>query len=292
MAVQAARSYSFEAIGTHWQIDIFSDVSDEHFEVAKIAVTERISEFDLTYSRFRKDSLVSKISKQAGTYSFPPDSQKLFTLYEKLYQLTGGDFSPLVGNLVSDAGYDAHYGLVTKDLSSPPPWEEVMHFHYPNLTVFKPFILDFGAAGKGYLVDLVGELLESHGMLAYTVDAGGDIRHRGDFHLEVGLENPHDTTEVVGVAELTNTSICGSAGNRRAWGAFHHIIHPKKLQSPKHLAATWVVADSTLLADALATCLYFVSPEKLREEFSFNYAILDSEGVVQASPRFSATFFT
>ena len=35
-------------------------------------------------------------------------------------------------------------------------------------------MLDFGAAGKGYLVDIVGQVLENHGIKNYVIDAGGD----------------------------------------------------------------------------------------------------------------------
>jgi len=57
----------------------------------------------------------------------------------------------------------------------------------------------------------------------YIVDAGGDIACRNGENskeeaIKIGLENPENFSEIIGIAELRNQSICGSSGNRRAWG--------------------------------------------------------------------------
>ena len=79
---------------------------------------------------------------------------------------------------------------------------------------------------------------------------------------------------MVHTVEIKDKSIAGSAGNRRKWGRFSHIIDPFKIESPKEVKATWVVADTTLLADALATALFFVRPEILKQYFNFDYYIM------------------
>ena len=42
----------------------------------------------------------------------------------------------------------------------------------------EPIVLDVGAAGKGYLVDIIATLLEDHDIYDYTIDASGDIKQR------------------------------------------------------------------------------------------------------------------
>lgn len=49
-------------------------------------------------------------------------------------------------------------------------------------------MIDVGAAGKGYLVDIVSEILRQAGHTRFVVDAGGDLRHAGEHGLHVGLE--------------------------------------------------------------------------------------------------------
>ena len=284
--------FNFKAIGTSWRIDIYDKLDAEQENEIRSRVMERIELFDKAYSRFRSDSLVTEMSRKTGTYELPADADPMMTLYRDLYELTDGYVTPLIGNLISDAGYDAKYSLVqTKKLEVPPRWEEAMEYINPMLTIKKPVLLDFGAAGKGYLVDLVGEVFELNHVKEYGIDAGGDILHRGANPIRVGLEDPERKEEVIGVCTLKNGSICGSAGNRRVWGTFNHIIDPKSLSSPTDVIAVWVVADSALIADGLTTCLSFVSPEKLLNKYKFEYVIVHKDRSVDVSPDFPGEVF-
>jgi thiamine biosynthesis lipoprotein len=283
--------FVFEAIGTHWEIDILEDVPVN----LRKDIDARISEFDKTYSRFRADSLVTEIAKKAGVYAFPEDAAPLFALYERTYQSTNGLMTPLIGQVLVSAGYDAQYSLKKGELKVPPSWNEAMKFHSVTneLEVFQSgILLDFGAAGKGYLIDIVGELIESAGISSYIVDAGGDIRHRGPSPIRVALEHPLDTASAIGIAEVQGKSICGSAGNRRVWGDFHHIIDPKKLSSPRDILAVWTIADSTILADAMTTALMFADPETLQSEYAFEYLLLYPNFIIKKSSHFPAEIFT
>ncbi len=291
----AALELRFEAIGTAWSVEVYEPVSRAPMSAKiKHAIAARVEQFDLAYSRFRPDSLITRLSHQAGRYELPADAQPLFDIYQDLYRITNGAVTPLIGQTLSDAGYDAAYSLTPKPLTSPPAWDETLTYDFPHLTLHQPALLDLGAAGKGYLVDLVSELLEDHGLTSYCVDAGGDMRYRrlDGPPLRVGLEHPADPTQVIGVAELSNTSLCASAGNRRAWGDYHHILNPHTLTSPRHLQAVWVTAPTALIADALATALFFVDQSVLDGYYKFESALVHSGGSLQQSPGFPATFFS
>ena len=282
-------STKFEAIGTHWNIDIDGDASVDVFA----RIRERIEIFESAYSRFRANSLVSKMSREAGTYQLPEDAKPMIDLYEKLYKITGGAFTPLIGSLLAEAGYDSAYSLTPKELHTPPKWDDVLDYHFPTLTLKKPAMLDFGSLGKGYAIDLVGEMLDQQGIHSYCVDAGGDMRYRNTEGkpLRIGLEDPGNAGKVIGVATIKNESLCGSAGNRRAWDKFHHIMDPRTLGSPRHLLTAWTVADSTLIADAMATCLFLVSPTDLLPHFDFEYLILRPDYTVEMSKGFPGEVF-
>src|SRR5947209_20110339 len=96
-------NWQFDAIGTAWSIDVFQPVTDDEAAALQFAVQERIEAFDAAYSRFRSDSMVSEMAVRPGNYQLPEDAQPLFDLYLKLYQLTGGSVTPLIGNTLSDA---------------------------------------------------------------------------------------------------------------------------------------------------------------------------------------------
>jgi thiamine biosynthesis lipoprotein len=284
--------FNFEAIGTVWQIDIYQDLSVSQEKTLLSAIENRIELFDKTYSRFRSDSLVTVMSKETGRFDLPDDAEKLFTVYYDLYKRTGGLFTPLVGNLISDAGYDASYSLTQKkELEAPPRWEDALEYHAPSLLIKQPVILDFGAGGKGYLVDLVSEVIELYNIVKYCIDAGGDILYKNTTPIRIGLENPENTEQVIGVCTIEKGSICGSAGNRRAWGTFTHIINPKTLTSPVDVSAVWVTAETAFIADALATCLFFVEPETLADVYTFEYVRVRSDNRVERSAGFSGEVF-
>ncbi len=284
---------TFDAIGTSWSINVFETLRQTDSGLLKDAISQRISVFDKAYSRFRSDSWVSEIAKKQGTYTIPPDGEPMFSLYEKLYKLTGGAMTPLIGRAMEEAGYDANYSLVPKEIHTVPTWEEVVAFSFPKLELKAPVLFDFGAMGKGYLVDIVGGVMEDRGVTNYCIDAGGDILYKTSSkkQLEVGLEHPGDKSQVIGVATILNQSICGSAGNRRKWANFHHVIDPHTLTSPKEILATWVVAKTAILADALTTALFFAKPEILIPEFEFDYLVIDEDYQVDKSENFPATLY-
>ncbi len=284
-------TFEFDAIGTKWVIDINQEISAEISAETLQKIKERVDIFDKDYSRFREDSLVTKMSRQAGIFVLPGDADKMISLYKKMYDVTEGKVTPLIGQVISDAGYDVTYSLEPKKLTPAKKWDEVMSWEEPNLVLKQAALLDFGAGGKGYLVDIVSGILEQEEIFSYCVDAGGDMRCQGQ-SLTIGLEDPGDTSQVIGVVQLSNRSLCGSSGNRRAWANFHHIIDPDSLTSPREILAVWVVADTTLLADLLTTALFFTSPETLLKHFTFQYFILYPDYSIQKSGGFEVKMFT
>ena len=283
-------TFSFEAIGTKWVIDCFEAFTSK--KKVEILIQKRVEEFDKTYSRFRKDSLVWKISEKTGEYIFPEDSKDFFTTYDKFYKVTNGLFTPLIGNTLSEAGYDLDYSLVPKKINKVPEVSTVYSWDYPKLITKKPYILDFGGLGKGYLVDIISGLLKENGVKSFCVDGGGDmICSNLKEPMRVGLENPKDEKQVIGVVELNNKSVCASSGNRRRWDKYHHIMNPKTLESTDEILATWVIANDAITADGLATSLFLTPVKTLIKYFDFEYFILYPDFKFEKSNNFSSEIF-
>lgn len=288
---QQIKALEFQAIGTSWWLGIFEDVGSKRLASVEVKINSLIEDFDKSYSRFRPDSLVTDISKKAGTFKMPDSSYVLISMYQKLYESTDGLVTPLIGRVISDAGYDAEYSLKKRSLTKPKSWEEVLDFNNGKLSTNVPVLLDFGAVGKGYLVDLISDLLVKEGISRFCIDAGGDMLAKNTEPLRIGLENPDDTDQIIGVVKLKDRAICGSAGNRRAWGDFHHIINPETLKPVKNIKAVWVVAKDAMTADGLSTALFFVGPEKL-SDFKFEYLLINDKNQLQYSQGFPAELFT
>lgn len=285
-------SFSFEAIGTHWLIEIHQELDSKILLNLIHNVKKRIEEFDLCYSRFREDSWIWKLSQRAGKYAMPSDFKHLLDIYKTLYRTSDGYFTPLIGDLLSDLGYDKNYSLKPKESRPVRTWEDVIETKDGFINLKQPALLDFGAGGKGYLIDIVEKLVSELGIKYFYINAGGDILvKRGRTDVKIGLENPLNPKQVIGIASISNQSICGSSGNRRKWDKYHHIIDPKSQQSITNVLAVWVVADTALIADCLSTYLFLRSDTIELKQFVFEYLILFPDFSVQKSNNFPAELF-
>ncbi|OGD81618.1 hypothetical protein A2572_04550 [Candidatus Collierbacteria bacterium RIFOXYD1_FULL_40_9] len=281
---------SFSATGTLWQIDIYDQNLPRNTNINQ-DIVDFVEDFESNFSRFRNTSFVTSLAKKEGTYSLPNTAKKLLDFYELLFDLTNGLFTPTITKSLVSAGYDKNYSLTPqKKLATPDDWKNIT-YNQNSITTTTPTQLDFGAAGKGYLIDLVCEFLTKMGVENFCVDAGGDIRLVGNKPLVIGLENPTDTSSVIGTINIQNSSFCGSSGNRRQWGKYNHLLNPKTLTSPKNILSTWVLSDECIIADGLATSLFFVEPNTLQKYLKFEYLILYSDFSIDKSDNLSVTLF-
>lgn len=290
---------TFEAIGTHWEIETHEPLGRR----LQQRILERIQQFDATYSRFRPDSLVSRgaAAPDGGCFDFPDDSIALFDLYERLHRATGGAVDPLVGRDLELLGYDQTYSLTPASelvraeahAGGRASWSKDIVRDGTSLVTRRPLVIDVGAAGKGYLVDIISEILREAGFTQFVVDGSGDLRHSGESSIQVGLEHPFDPSLVIGVVNLKNRALCASAVNRRAWGdGLHHVLDARTGVPVRDVVATWVVADEAATADGLATALFFTRGGHLAEVFRFAYVRMFADGRAEISQNFDGELFS
>ncbi len=282
--------WEFEAIGAPWRIDTPDELSGSQRD----AVAARIEAFDRDWSRFRADSLVSRISLIPGRHHLPADAGPLMEWYRELYDATGGRVSPLVGRALEALGYDPTYRLrPDADRVAVPAWADAMAWDGEYLDTVRPVLLDVGAAGKGYLVDLISELLVELGVASHVVDASGDLRVRGDAVERIALEHPADPSKAIGVVEVRDGALCASASNRRVWGdGLHHVIDAVTGIPTASVVATWAGSADALHADGLATALFFDPDPNLFATGDVYYVRMFANGRVEHSPSFPGELFT
>lgn len=228
----------------------------------------------------------------------PAEAAPLLEHLGALYELSRGAVSPLVGRSLETLGYDAHYTLRPRGDAHPAPrWEDALAWDGARLTTLTPVVLDVGAAGKGQLVDLVAALVREAGVEAATVDASGDLHHRGGRPLRIGLEHPQHAGHAIGVAELAEGGFAASATNRRAWGAgLHHVLDATTGLPVHRYRASWVLAREAMVADGAATALLIVDPDTAQRlpaalGGGVSWARMRADGRVESSPDFPAELF-
>jgi thiamine biosynthesis lipoprotein len=142
--------------------------------------------------------------------------------------------------------------------------------------------LDLGGIAKGYAIDRAIEAMQAGGAAGGMVDVGGDIRcfglpPKGKKTWRIGLQNPAEpdsdeqtlagtTEQVLMVLKLTNAAIATSGGYRRfvlIEGKKHsHIINRDTATSAEALSSVTIISQNALDADALATSVSVMGPEK------------------------------
>jgi thiamine biosynthesis lipoprotein len=162
--------------------------------------------------------------------------------------------------------------------------------------------LDLGGIAKGYAIDKAVEAMQKLGALGGMVDVGGDIRCFGrppkkrDSWL-IGLDDPRHPQDMLTAAEpllvikLNDTAIATSGDYQRfAWiegKKYSHIYDRKTGYSSKDLTSVTIIANNATDADALATAVSVLGPEKGLELIE---SIPDTEAIlISAKPDLKIT---
>ncbi|REJ04301.1 FAD:protein FMN transferase [Microbacterium bovistercoris] len=280
-------TWRFEAIGTGWEIETEGPLpATERDRVAAV-----IDRFDAEWSRFRADSVVSRLAG-GGEAPAPADAAAMLDLYRELSDATAGAVNPLAGGSLAALGYDAGCSLVAgAPRQAPADWTDRLHWTDAALSLHAPAVIDVGALGKGRLVDLVLAAL-SHLEGRVVVDASGDLAVRGG-SIRVALEHPYDPSRAVGVVEVQDRALCASATNRRAWGdGLHHVLDARTGIPVRAWAATWALAPDAMLADAATTALFFDGGPEFADAHAVDWVRMSTDGRVQASAGFPGELFT
>lgn len=296
--------FKFEAMGTVLEIRVLDTVSKILEEKIKSEIFDYTVWYDETFSRFKENSLVTKLSTQTGIFSVPIELVEMLQIYFKLEAITEGRMNPLIGNTLSDLGYDDKYTLQKKDIvrETPKLSTAVKIISPDKIELSEKVLIDLGALGKGYWVDKVREILERNKISNYLVNGSGDIYYSSPSQaggVKVQLEGTDGA--MLGEVEINNESICGSGTGRRNWSInesenLHHIVDAMTSKSTENILNVWVKVPthprSTTYCDALATAIFFVEPEELQEKFKkefgvgFEYSIIYSDGKMVFSRNF------
>ena len=122
---------------------------------------------------------------------------------------------------------------------------------------------------KGYIVDKASKILLDHVIKRHLINAGGDIKAvglRDDMQpWRVAIQDPKKRNNHLDVIDLTDGSVATSGNYENYFDRdmlYHHIADPKTGLSPVTTSSASVIAPTATDADALATALMVMEPEK------------------------------
>lgn len=132
--------------------------------------------------------------------------------------------------------------------------------------------VDLGGIAKGYSVDLVAALLREAGVTNALVDLTGNMAAIGNSAghpgWTVGIRDPSDQLPYVGRLRLYDQCVSTSGDYEQFVDAdgrrYGHILDPRTGWSATGVMSVTVVSNNGMAADAWATALFVLGPERAR----------------------------
>jgi thiamine biosynthesis lipoprotein len=265
------------ALGSDTTIVIVTDDQKKPVQLFQ-KLWHEIFTFERSFSRFLPGSELSQFNRQAGSRQFiSPEFRQLLLASQAMAKLTGDLYNPFILPALQRAGY--------KNSALPGYENDEVDDHsikriVPNnrLEIGDDYAsipygtaLDMGGIGKGYLANLLADLLDQEDVAGYWLSLGGDMVMQGfDEHnkpWQTTIQSAYETNKNAPLLVQHNgqrLAVATSGTMRRpkqqsGKKPWHHLIDPRTGQpADTDVIMATVVDDSCLYADVLASCAVIV----------------------------------
>jgi thiamine biosynthesis lipoprotein len=271
--VEPLRKLAFPALGTTCEVQYAAPNGATQAAEFEHAAVAWVQAFEAKYSRFRTDSLVSRINRAAGRewVEVDPEMEQMLKLCDTLQFITQGVLDPTALPLIQLWNWKADKPRVpsTAEIAGAMRlvgWAKVQRAPGKILLPMVGMALDFGGFGKEHAVDGVAQIAIDHGIGNVLVDFGHDLRALGAppgrpaWH--IGLENPErpgtswasvGLSGGRGIASSGDYIRCFKIDGRR----YGHIVDPRTgWPVANGCTQATVIAGTALLAGVLSTTAF------------------------------------
>ncbi|MFZ5538362.1 MAG: FAD:protein FMN transferase [Pseudomonadota bacterium] len=277
--------FAGDTMGTRYTVKIAGAFDEARASTLRDAVHAALDGVDRRMSAYRADSELSAFNRApaAAPFALSAELYAVLAAAQTVSQQSDGAFDVTVAPLVDTWGFGPPQGEKTR--SVPPPARvqaqrpavgyRALRLDETTRSATKlreGLRADLGGIAKGYGVDRAARALEANGVHDYMIEAGGEVRvsgrHPDGRPWRIGVERPdawppraHYIVPLAGGAMATSGDyrIYFEQDGRR----YSHEIDPATGFPIDHrLCSVTVVADDCMRADALATALIVLGPER------------------------------
>ncbi len=286
--------FGFDAMGGNGEVVIALKKKKEAHAIANL-VLEEVGRIEYKYSRYRPESIVSRINAAAGRDFVACDDetaaliQYADTLYEKsdgLFDITSGvlrhtwDFTK--GNLPDPVKLSEQLPLIG--------WQRVERQGNAIRLPAAGMEIDFGGFGKEYAADRSEEIVLNSGVKHGYVNLAGDIRVVGPRPdgkpWVIGIQDPRHKERTIASIPLYTGALTTSGDYERYFEVngkrYCHIIHPRSGYPVTFWRSVTVVAPSAITAGSCTTIAMLKEADGLAflENSGFGYLAVDQLGII------------
>jgi FAD:protein FMN transferase len=246
------------------ELQIYSENAASAQKIADLAIAE-VARIEAKYSRYRDDSVLSKINQSAGLHATTVDTETaaLLDYAEACYAQSDGLFDISSGVLrrawnFNEARIPGKAEIVA--LLKHVGWEKIS-WHRPALSLPAGMEIDFGGIGKEYAADRVASVCLEHRVQHGFVNLGGDIRvfgpHPDGAPWLIGIAHPRRDDRVLASLAIPRGAIATSGDYERYFEIdgqrYCHILNPKSGYPISGLQAVTVITPLCTVAGSLCT---------------------------------------
>ena len=258
--------HSFDAMGSPCRLSLYAHTYPTAKHAISLAVTE-ITRLETKYSRYRPNSLLSKINQVAasgGLIEVDEETASLLDYSAACYEDSAGLFDITAGlfhKIWKPTNTTFPDSDRIKQIRSFVGWEKLvwaspkLQFPHPGLE------LDLGGIVKEYAADCVAEILSNQGIEHGVINLGGDIHVLGP-HPDgkpwlVGIRHPRREGSALRFLDVLRGAVASSGDYERCaiinGVRYSHIINPITGSPVSHLASVTVISELCVVAGSIST---------------------------------------
>jgi len=272
----------------------------DRLSVAAAAAFAEIARIEALMSSHLPDSDVARLSAATGEAVVAPETAAVIARGLEVAARSGGAFDLTLGQLKALWGIETETpriptaGEIAAALAGTGPEAltvtgTLVRKRAPQLAV------DLGGIAKGYAADRALAVLREHGVTSAAVNAGGDIALLGSKQgrpWRIGVQHPRRAGEVLTTVAAIDRAVVTSGDYQRYFERggrrYHHLFDPQSGYPADRCQGVTVIAPEAMLADALATALFVLGPERglelLRGYPEVDALIVAADGRLHATP--------
>jgi FAD:protein FMN transferase len=290
--VEQVFRFPFDAMASRCEIRLAAVDGYVAEELAQAAIAE-VRRIERTYSRYRTDSIVSRINAAAGRDRVECDAEtlQLLAYADHLYRASGGLFDITSG--VLRRAWDFRRARVPAPEELAPllalvDWSAVRR---EDDGIFLPragMEIDFGGFGKEYAADRAGALLLQGGVRHGYVNLGGDMRFMGPQPdgraWSIGIQDPRKPDGIAASIAVSQGALATSGDYERFFDIdgkrYCHVLNPRTGMPVSHWRSVSVLAPLAVLGGSVSTIAMLKEDEGLSflAASGLAYFAIDSAG--------------